>query len=125
MAWQIANLSKSCSVSLFKLLNKSVIQLIKTKIFFYTLIMNFYHFAFRETSMQRLAIIKLPPVVNLNATNNSASLLELFVSSTGGQQAREAFARINCNDEAVAHWHWSLLPILDHVKHIMYPLYTV
>ncbi|KAG5881796.1 hypothetical protein JTB14_037092 [Gonioctena quinquepunctata] len=76
----------------------------------------------QDSCLQRLAPLKLPPVFNLRPTNMSISLLELFTSSTGGQEARKSFARVNCSDEALAHWHLSLLPLLNHLRHIIWPI---
>ncbi|KAJ8959900.1 hypothetical protein NQ318_011637 [Aromia moschata] len=76
----------------------------------------------QESSMQRLTPIKLSPVFNLRTTNSCAGLLELFISSTGGDEARKSFARVKCSDEALAHWHLSLLPFLNHMRHIIWPI---
>ncbi|XP_072392736.1 nuclear pore complex protein Nup160 homolog [Diabrotica undecimpunctata] len=79
-------------------------------------------FSARESSINRLAPLKLAPVLNLRPVTTCTSLLELFISSTGGQEARKSFARVNCSDEALAHWHISLLPYLNHVRHIIWPI---
>lgn len=72
--------------------------------------------------MQRLSSLKLSPVYNLRTnTINSISLFELFAGSTGGYEARKAFARIRHNEDTLAHWHLSLLPYLNCLFHIMYP----
>ncbi|XP_057663813.1 nuclear pore complex protein Nup160 homolog [Diorhabda carinulata] len=76
----------------------------------------------RESSINRLTPLKLPPVLNLRPVSMCSSLLELFISSTGGQEARKSFARVTCSDEALAHWHLSLLPYLNHVRHIIWPI---
>ncbi|CAH1156010.1 unnamed protein product [Phaedon cochleariae] len=76
----------------------------------------------QESSIQRLTPLKLNPVFNLRNSNTCVSLLELFTSSAGGQEARRSFARVNCSDEALAHWHLSLLPFLNHLRHIIWPI---
>lgn len=82
---------------------------------------------FRETSQQRLTgCLKLTPVYNFNSSlNTCTSLLELFISSTGGHEARKSFARVTCSETAMAHWHLSLLPLLNHLRHIMYPFFEL
>lgn len=84
-----------------------------------------YIFRISESSLNRLNPLKLAPVLNLRPTSTCTSLLELFICSSGGQEARKSFARVSCSDEALAHWHLSLLPYLNHVRHIMYPLYHI
>lgn len=81
---------------------------------------------FSETSQQRIVTsLKLTPVYNFNSSLNSCtSLLELFTSSTGGHEARKSFARVTCSEEALSHWHLSLLPLLNHMRHIMYPFFN-
>ncbi|KAJ8978444.1 hypothetical protein NQ317_017647 [Molorchus minor] len=37
----------------------------------------------------------------------------------GDTEARKSFARVKCSDEALAHWHLSMLPYLNHLRHIM------
>ncbi|CAH1112722.1 unnamed protein product [Psylliodes chrysocephalus] len=75
-----------------------------------------------ESSLNRLNPLKLAPVLNLRPTSTCTSLLELFICSSGGQEARKSFARVSCSDEALAHWHLSLLPYLNHVRHIIWPI---
>ncbi|KAJ8920022.1 hypothetical protein NQ315_011672 [Exocentrus adspersus] len=76
----------------------------------------------QESSIQRLTPIKLTPVLKLRFSGACISLLELFVASSGGDEARKSFARVNCSDEALAHWHLSLLPYLNHLRHIIWPV---
>ncbi|XP_018568434.1 nuclear pore complex protein Nup160 homolog isoform X2 [Anoplophora glabripennis] len=75
-----------------------------------------------ESSIQRLTPIKLTPVFNLRFSTTCVSLLELFTASSGGEEARKSFARVTCSDEALAHWHLSLLPYLNHLRHIIWPI---
>ncbi|CAH0554990.1 unnamed protein product [Brassicogethes aeneus] len=76
-----------------------------------------------DSSLQRLAPIKLNPVYNLrNNSFQSVSLLDMFISSSGGQEARKTFCRIKYCDEDLAHWHLSLLPYLNHLRHIIWPV---
>jgi nuclear pore complex protein Nup160 len=76
-----------------------------------------------ESALQRLSSLKLSPVYNLRTnTINSISLFELFAGSTGGYEARKAFARIRHNEDTLAHWHLSLLPYLNCLFHIIWPV---
>lgn len=78
---------------------------------------------FSESALQRLSSLKLSPVFNLRMNSMSAiSLFELFAGSTGGYEARKTFGKMRHNEDALAHWHLSLLPYLDCLFHIMYPL---
>ncbi|XP_074031669.1 nuclear pore complex protein Nup160 isoform X2 [Leptinotarsa decemlineata] len=76
----------------------------------------------QDSGMQKLTPLKLAPVFNLRPAGIFISLLELFISSTGGQEARKSFARVNCRGEDLAHWHLSLLPFLNHLRHIIWPI---
>ncbi|RZC33085.1 nuclear pore complex protein Nup160 -like, partial [Asbolus verrucosus] len=76
-----------------------------------------------ESALQRLSSLKLSPVFNLRtSTTNSISLFELFAGSTGGYEARKLFARLKHNEETLAHWHLSLLPYLNCLFHIIWPV---
>lgn len=82
-----------------------------------------HHHLHHDASLQRLAPIKLTPVDSLRTkTLQSVSLLEMFISSSGGQEARKTFGRIKYCDEDLAHWHLSLLPYLHHLRHIIWPV---
>nr|CAH7729258.1 unnamed protein product [Callosobruchus chinensis] len=84
----------------------------------------------QEAALQRLTPLKLQPValVRSSATGGSgpASLLEMFIASTAGHQARRAFARspiVNAHpSELLAHWHLSLLPYLNHLRPAIWPI---
>ncbi|XP_019873892.2 nuclear pore complex protein Nup160 homolog isoform X2 [Aethina tumida] len=82
-----------------------------------------HHHLHHDASLQRLAPIKLTSVDSLRTkTLQSVSLLEMFISSSGGQEARKTFGRIKYCDEDLAHWHLSLLPYLHHLRHIIWPV---
>lgn len=76
----------------------------------------------QETTLQRLTPLKLTPVYNVRPNGTIFSLLELFTLSTGGHEARKTFAKIDYNEEAMAHWHLSLLPFTSYLRHILWPL---
>lgn len=80
----------------------------------------------RETTLQRLSSLKLQPVFNLRTNSiNSISLLELFGGSTGGYAARRAFARIKHDEDTLAQWQLSLLPYVNCLFYIMYPIFLI
>ncbi|XP_044262804.1 nuclear pore complex protein Nup160 homolog [Tribolium madens] len=76
-----------------------------------------------ESALQRLSSLRLSPVFNLRTNAiSSISLLELFAGSTGGYEARKAFARLRHNEESLANWHLALLPYLNCLFHIIWPI---
>ncbi|CAG9862053.1 unnamed protein product [Phyllotreta striolata] len=76
----------------------------------------------RDSSMSTLNPLKLTPVYNLLPFTRCTSLLEVFISSSGVQDARKSFARVSCKDEALVRWHWSLLPYVNHIRHLIWPI---
>lgn len=80
-------------------------------------------FVLCRESMQRLSSLKLTPVFNLRVHSlSSVSLLELFAGSTGGYEARKVFATMRHDEESLACWHTALLPYLNCLSHVVYPL---
>ncbi|XP_060528379.1 nuclear pore complex protein Nup160 homolog isoform X2 [Cylas formicarius] len=75
-----------------------------------------------ETSLQRLTPIRLTPSYNKRSNGSCISLIELFAASTGGHEARKKFARVEFNGAAMAHWHLSLLPLVNHLRSVLWPL---
>lgn len=74
--------------------------------------------------MQRLAPLKLRPVFNLKFNNfQSVSLIELFVTSTGGFEAHKLFSQTELSVESLAVWHTSLIPYTAFLTQLMYPFY--
>lgn len=72
--------------------------------------------------MQRLSSLKLPPVFNVNSNSvQSLALLELFITSCGGNQAHRNMFKLEFNDSMV-HWQHSLLAYTNEVLQLMYPL---
>lgn len=80
---------------------------------------------YRENALQRLAPIKLAPVPNIRPQSPMFYLLELFANSSGGQEARKMFAKIGFNEEAMAHWHFSLLPFVSNLRYTLYPFIKI
>ncbi|XP_050293240.1 nuclear pore complex protein Nup160 homolog [Anthonomus grandis grandis] len=78
----------------------------------------------QESTLQRLNPIKLRPAYNIRAQGILFSLLELFVASTGGQDARKMFSRVHLNSGVLAHWRHSLLQYTAALRHILWPLKT-
>ncbi|CAG9772816.1 unnamed protein product [Ceutorhynchus assimilis] len=76
----------------------------------------------QESALQRLNTIKLTPAFNV--TRNIFSLLEAFISSTGGYEARKMLSKMDYHGEARAHWHLSLLPFISNLRTILWPLKT-
>lgn len=86
--------------------------------------MVFYLF-YRESTIQRLASLKLAPVYNLRSNNlQSISLIELFAGSTGGSIAHKSLRRqYNIEDaETFPLWQHSLLTYISHLSQLVYPL---
>ncbi|KAH1005345.1 hypothetical protein HUJ04_006346 [Dendroctonus ponderosae] len=78
----------------------------------------------QESTLQRLTPIKLTPAFNVRPQGTVFSLLEVFTSSTGGQEARKLLAKIEYNERAMAHWHLSLLPFVSSLRYTLWPLKT-
>ncbi|CAH2014720.1 unnamed protein product [Acanthoscelides obtectus] len=84
----------------------------------------------QESALQRLTPLKLQPVALVRSSPSSgsgpASLLEMFIASTAGHEARRAFAKspaVNLHPSAyLAHWHLSLLPYLNYLRLSIWPI---
>lgn len=74
-----------------------------------------------EISVQRLQILKLSPVINLCTSNlHPMSLLEQFIASSGGYEARKSFARTHFGtSELLAQWNFTLLAYLHQITKFM------
>ncbi|XP_066259653.1 nuclear pore complex protein Nup160 homolog [Euwallacea similis] len=78
----------------------------------------------QESTLQRLAPLKLTPASNVRPQRSTYSLLELFTCSTGGQEARKLFTKIDFSEKTMAYWHLSLLPFVSSLRYVLWPLRT-
>lgn len=71
--------------------------------------------------MQRLQILRFNPVINLCINNlNPMSLLEQFISSSGGLEARRNFARTKFGSAVLLpQWNSTLLAYLQQITKFM------
>ncbi|KAF5272220.1 hypothetical protein FQA39_LY01302 [Lamprigera yunnana] len=76
-----------------------------------------------ESTMARLASLKLNPVFNLKANSMQAvTLVDYFISSTGGFEVRKMFSNLKHNRETIDDWNISLLSYTNLVMELLWPL---
>ncbi|KAF5295354.1 hypothetical protein FQR65_LT01544 [Abscondita terminalis] len=75
-----------------------------------------------ESTMTRLAPLKLDPVFNIKINNkHTTTLLDYFITSTGGFEAHTMLSNLKYDKDVLVDWNVSLLMYTHLVTHQLYP----
>ncbi|XP_017773941.1 PREDICTED: nuclear pore complex protein Nup160 homolog [Nicrophorus vespilloides] len=77
-----------------------------------------------DSQNQRLSSLKLTPVFNVNSIHQLQiiSLIELYTRSTGGSDAHKALLKFDFDEDSLAPWHTSLLPLVTQLTLNIWPI---
>lgn len=79
-------------------------------------------FTSRESTLQKLAPLKLPPIFNLKSSSGIArTLVDLYFSTSGSHKVQNNMLSLPIFEGALQHWNLSLIIYLKQLALILYP----